>query len=148
MAFKIRNFQTLIVVAVDLALALQAYAAPLSDPNEWRPDTALVARVDSQAVQFALPSEFGSITAYSRYYWGTVADGRRVVDGVLIAPGVAKAIGRSQSQLVNIVPETSAPAIADGGCDIVSIQFDVESGKITDARCNFQLPVPPPPPAH
>ena len=125
-----------------------AWPAPPPDPNEWKPDMDAIANVDRLALQFQIPEEFGSLKNYARYYWGTVQGGHRVIEGSLLSPQLAAfaAIGKDELGKANIGPENSAPSIADGGCTMVFVRYDVDAGKIVEQRCNFELFVPPPPP--
>jgi hypothetical protein len=149
--------QQILVLAIFSFSVSEAIAGPPPDPNEWRPDAEAVARIDPQAITFVLPKEFGSIAEYSRYYWGTVENGRRVIQGAFVpdreymAEMVKRANAKSvasigKSGLVHIVPESDAPTLADGGCMIVWVTFDVGTNKITNEACNYELPPPPPPP--
>jgi hypothetical protein len=116
--------------------------APLqSDPNQWVPDPALVARIDAEALRYELPKEFGSLSAYARYYWGTAHKGRKVVQGALVTPQIRK----DDAGQVRIVDEDHAPAFADGGCMFIYLEYDLEAGKITHIECNFDLRPPPRP---
>ena len=130
----------LILIAACLASTL-AFAAPPPDPNAWTPDQDSVAKVDAMALKFDLPAEFGAITAYARYYGGTVIDGKRVIIGALITPQIRK----EDSGTVHIVTSTNIPAFADGGCMFIYLTYDPEAGGITQMRCNFELRPPPPP---
>src|ERR1700688_4817516 len=115
------------ILAALLANLPDARGAPPPDPNEWTPDADAVAQVDLLALRFQPPKEFGALSAYARYYWGTARNGRRLIEGVFISPQIAIAIGKDPSNQIHIVPESSAPAIGDGGCTVVNVEFDVEA---------------------
>ena len=116
-----------------------------TDPNEWAPDAKTVARVDAMALNLELPKEFGSIGDYSRFYYGTVRNGRKVIEGTLVSPQVQKVGHRSEAAGIHIVPESTPIGTADGGCMQVNLEYDVQSEKV-ESRCNFDGPRPPPPP--
>jgi hypothetical protein len=124
--------------------ATGASAAPPPDLNEWTPDASVVARVDTQALTYELPKGFDRLDYYARYYWGTVHDGRRVIEGSLIYSLWVS--DKSELGKIHIVPESDAKGIADGGCTEVNVEYDVELNKITHIACNYELPIPPPPP--
>lgn len=136
------------IIAIFLACNSVAWATPPPDPNEWLPDADVVARVDSLALRFELPTEFGALRAYARYYWGTARNGRRLIQGVFISPQLAIMIGADSSSRIHIVRENLAPAFADGGCTVIHVEFDVEANSLVETNCNFELPVPRPPSGH
>jgi hypothetical protein len=131
------------VLAVLSAWSCHAFAQR-TDPNEWTPDEKTVTRVDAMALKLELPKEFGSISYYSRFYYGTVRSGHKVIEGIFLSPLVQKAMHRNADSGIHVVPESMAVGIADGGCMEVNLEFDVQSEKI-ESHCNFELRVPPPP---
>ncbi|HEX2591963.1 MAG TPA: hypothetical protein VHL34_10740 [Rhizomicrobium sp.] len=126
---------------------LSAYssAGHYVDPDEWRPDANLVASIDAQALKHELPKEFGSLSDYARYYFGTAFNKRRVVEGFFLSPQIGSTRGHPFKPGIFIVGEQDVPVIGDGGCIQVVIEYDVAEGRITQSDCNGEVPPPPPP---
>ena len=105
--------------------------------SEWVPSSALVALADTQVLKLELPEGFGSVSAYARYYWGTVHHGHRVVEGVLLSPAAERLMRKVAAQRVNIVSQDTAPGFADGGCMLVNVEYDVDASKLVRSDCNY-----------
>jgi hypothetical protein len=101
--------------------------------------------VDALALEFELPAEFGSMRDYSRFYYGTARDGKRLIERVFLSPAIEKFRNPIVPSGIQIVPGSMVVGIGDGGCIEVNVEFDVQSKKI-DGHCNFDLRPPPPPP--
>lgn len=125
--------------------AWSGIASNPTDPNEWTPDAQTISHIDALALKLELPKEFGSIGDYSRFYYGTMHAGRKVIIGTFVSPQVQKAEHRRVTSGIHIVPESMPIGIADGGCMQVNLEYDVQSQNV-ESRCNFELPVPPLPP--
>lgn len=129
-------------------LALGCASAGWHDPNAWKPDRVIVAQVDNLVLTSTINSD-GPLANYTRYYWGTLRHGRRVIAGVLLAPWVEadwRGTRRSELGKVHILTDESAPMIGDGGCGQINVEYDIRSRSITRLFCNAELPPPPPPP--
>lgn len=91
----------------------------------WIPSTALVAEVEAH---ITLPEGSKPIGSYSRYYYGRLEHGHRVLVGEFVlddsAPGVY------------IVSATHAPKVLDGGCSVVNLTYDTAHKKVTSLFCN------------
>jgi hypothetical protein len=118
-------------------------AALERDPGEWTPDAKTISRVDALALKLELPKGFGSISDYSRFYYGTVRNRQKVVEGIFLSPSLRVDFQMNFPGGVHVVPEGTIAGIADGGCAQVNLEFDVQSEKV-ESRCNYALPVPPP----
>ncbi|MEI9932857.1 MAG: hypothetical protein WDM89_20550 [Rhizomicrobium sp.] len=77
-------------------------------PNEWTPDAQTISHIDALALKLELPKEFGSIGDYSRFYYGTMHAGRKVIIGTFVSPQVQKAEHRRVTSGIHIVPESNA----------------------------------------
>jgi len=118
--------------------------APPADPNEWAPSHPLVVSLDKLAIQYTIPREFGPLTDYGRYYFGTEIRRRKVIVGVMIAPAIMKSAKPGDSAGFHVVPENEAPALAHGGCMVITTVFDISDKKITEQDCNSEQLSPPP----
>lgn len=122
-----------------LALLDQAPAVPATTPTsttaaagqaavsaDWLPTADMIAKLEATV---RMPKGAGALSAYDRYYTGLVQQGRRVVEAVYVSASA----GRGQS---HIVPGDKMPGIADGGCSVVSLYYDVQAGTVGEPVCN------------
>jgi hypothetical protein len=100
-------------------LLLGAAAAPSPEPE------ALMDRIESAVV---LPAGAAPLSSYGRYYaWEDRSDGVRKVLGVYVVEPQPQRRWVTQNEL---------PAVMDGGCDVVSVMFDLATDRIEWAECN------------
>lgn len=87
-----------------------------------------VAIMDRIERDVRLPEGARPLAEYGRYYaWQSREDGiRKVVAVYFHEPNPAR----------HWVAETAFPLIMDGGCELVSISFDVATGRIENVSCN------------
>ena len=78
-----------------------------------------------------MPRGAAPLAEYTRYYTGEVLGGSGLVEGVLL-----KVPRYSNDAPINIVPPAAFPAIADGGCGVIYLLYDVDLGRVTSIACN------------
>lgn len=95
--------------------------------EEWLPDLELVQGLEST---LKMPDGAGAVTEYARYYSAEPRGTHRAVIGIFL---------QSREPGVYIVRRDRLPIAADGGCGIVNVVYDVETGSIVAAYCNGGL---------
>lgn len=92
--------------------------------RSWTPTIDLVGKVEAE---LKMPAGT-KLSSYTRYYYGQISQGRRVLIGEFVlgsdAPGV------------HIVTPEKAPKILDGGCSLIDLKYDVEKRVVVDLSCN------------
>jgi hypothetical protein len=121
-----------VFVAVMLALATFPQASAQSAVSE-----ETIRAIEDQVV---MPRRAQQLDLYDRYYAPDHVDGHEMIVGVFVlrssfggrardsatpAPTIANAFITSRSQL---------PAIADGGCSVVTVYFDVATQRLLPIR--------------
>jgi hypothetical protein len=101
----------------------------------WMPTPAQVARIERG---LRLPTGADPLQTYERYYTGTYKGSRRLVLGALV--GLQK-LPREGS--LAIVKPAEMPAIADAGCGVIWLTYDLAAQKVRSIRCNPDGPMPP-----
>lgn len=102
-----------------LIIALLGAAPP---PTEA---AALMARIESM---IAMPRGASRLTLYDRYYaWENRDDGVRKVLGTYV---------RGPQGRRHWVNENELPLVMDGGCDIVTLTYDLDTDRIERVECN------------
>ena len=95
-----------------------------------RPEVTQDALMDRIERDLRMPEEAMPLAAYNRYYaWQQRADGMRKVTAVYVG-----ARGRNGER--HWVAESALPVIDDGGCDVISLSYDVASQRIERIGCN------------
>jgi hypothetical protein len=118
----------LMVLGAALA-ALVAFGAHAQN-SEWSPDAKTIGRLESivdiahKTQHFSLPAP-KSLTDYTRFYAGITEHGHKVIRGIYLS-------GRSE---IRVVREADLPAISDGGCMVISVEYDTMTGQVASA-CN------------
>jgi hypothetical protein len=109
---------------------------------EARPSRDEIAFVETR---IRLPDDApGPLSHFERYYAWTVGDdGKRVIYGELISVDLmgpaqpADRIGRFHA-----VDEKDMPAVANGGCGVITFYLDLRSGRRPALYCNAVGPSP------
>lgn len=117
-----------------IAFALSLLGGPRTP--ETRPSSDEIAFVETR---LRLPDDApGPLSNFERYYAWTVGDdGKRVIYGELIfvdllgADRPANRIGRFHA-----VDEKDMPAVANGGCGVITFYLDLKSGRRPALYCN------------
>lgn len=105
-----------------LLALLMAFADPAAPGPE-----AMMDRIEATVV---LPPGTASLSSYGRYYaWEARTDGVRKVRGIYV---------REPEPSRHWVNENELPLVMDGGCDIVSLTFDLATDRIEWVACNSE----------
>jgi hypothetical protein len=123
--------------AVSLAGPIAAQPAP---SGQWTPTAQMVAQLE-KAIR--LPQDLRmprdrSLADYDRYYTGSEIGGRKVISGLYVQIEMTDARRKPNSVpagQVHIVPMQRLPTIADGGCSVITVFYDLKSGSAT-IQCN------------
>ena len=92
--------------------------------GHWTPTSELIA-----GTEHWLRMPAGTrLDDYSRYYYGSIENGRRLLIGTFIRDG--------EHRGVQITTEDKAPHVFDGGCYQVSLIYDVDAKQTVLIRCN------------
>src|SRR5580704_6310657 len=97
--------------------------ASLASEQSWTPNLKTISRLES-FVRLPPHAEH-RLNQYARYYAGTVVDGRRVIRDLY-----RYALQPRQVAGIHIVKDTGPLMGLDGGCDFVSLDYDVRSQRI------------------
>jgi len=117
-----------------VALALTAFAVaapagatlPRGRPY-WTPTPAQVAKLESQTSR---KPGMAPTWRYGRDYAGVTLDDRKMIVGRWVRDDSGRTIG------VRIGPLSAIPDIADGGCSVVSVMYDVKTEHLVSMTCN------------
>lgn len=117
-------------IATLIALCLSlAGCSPRTDSErfaELEQDLDLAAALTSDLSRGGDTSEIPLLSEYSRYYSYATQDGQRVITADyqrgMASPGIYRG-----------PPET---VILDGGCGVIRLVFDADSGRLLSAQCN------------
>jgi hypothetical protein len=119
-------FRISTLVALCLTLAGCLPGTDLKKLAELEQDLDLEAALTSDLSRGGDASEILPLSEYSRYYSYAIQDGQRMIIGDyqrgMAAPGIYRG-----------PPET---VILDGGCGVIRLAFDAESGRVLSAQCN------------
>ena len=100
-------------------------AAAAASPGPTAEQAAIMDRIEREV---RLPAGAGPLGAYERYYALHQDDrGTRVVAAIYVRGGTP---GRRW------VEETGQPMIADGGCDVIEVIYDLTTQRIQTVACN------------
>ena len=84
--------------------------------------------MDRIEARISLPAEASALPLYERFYaWEARDDGVRKVFGTYV---------RGQGGGRHWVTQNELPLVMDGGCDIVTLTYDVEADRIERVECN------------
>lgn len=102
-----------------------AQAQPAASPPPPADEQArLMDRIEAEV---RMPRGAQPLAEYGRYYAWRLEDGRRKVAAVYYS---------EENPRRHWVTEDRLPAILDGGCNVVTLRFDVAADKIEWVRCN------------
>lgn len=121
-------------IAVPMGLALSWIGAAWSDPGTpphsgWTPTASLIVEVESQ---IRMPPRT-ALNSYRRYYYGIIQNDHRILIGIFLRRGFLR---RDEQPGVEITSEPKAPAISDGGCGVVNLEYDVDQKQTLTIFCN------------
>ncbi|NVJ97403.1 MAG: hypothetical protein HWE25_04575 [Alphaproteobacteria bacterium] len=97
--------------------------------EQWWPNREQIAALEKAV---ALPERALPIDRYAKYYTGYIYEGRKRV----LARYVAFTSEARKAGEIYIVDLDHLPMIFDGGCGVVTLDFDFESGQLTSVFCN------------
>lgn len=117
------GFAALLMLAGSYGVTVRANA-PDSAKESWTPTPELIAGTERW---LRMPAGT-RLDQYSRYYYGSVEGGRRMLIGVFIRD--------EKPRGVQITTREKVPRIADGGCHQVTLIFDVAAKQTVLLRCN------------
>lgn len=104
--------------------SLIPYASKADAKNcDWQPSLSLIKSIESN---LKLPNGL-SLRSYERFYAGRKVNGHVVVDGKFL---------KSDQPSIKIVDDDELPRILDGGCSVVTLEYDVEQKKVVHLFCN------------
>ncbi len=98
----------------------------LAGEAHWIPNRADVVRLERQV----MPPGGYRLDSYDRAYSGTYVSGRKVIEGRWVE------VERGRKPRVDVVSYEKLPDIADGGCSVVTVYYDLATAKIAGVRCN------------
>jgi hypothetical protein len=126
------------VAAVSLAGPITAQPAP---NLQWTPTAKIVAQLEK-----AIPPQEGfrrpkdlNLSDYDRYYTGSQVDGRKVILGLYVQIRTRDSAQRPDSARtgqIHIAPSQQLPLISDGGCGVIHVFYDPQTGSPPTLQCN------------
>ena len=122
MQVNLGNRSWVLLLAIMLATAGTGMAS-----TSWRQYTLTrsdVCRIESDVEELPGGSRFDD---YDRVYAGQMENDRYVVTGVLT---------RSRNPATPIGSHEKLPLVFDGGCDVITIKYDLQSKTVLSVRCN------------
>ncbi len=124
-------------MALALAAACTASAAVARLGRSWWPDMQTITALEAQA-RTRLPAGAAPLERYDRSYAGVWISGRRMVEGVYWkVPDEPYRDGRPPPlPAIHIVAPDKLPFSSDGGCDTVTVIYDMATAKFAGAFCN------------
>ena len=97
-----------------------------ANPNGWVPDADVIAVLERT---IKLPAGATTLEHYNRYYTGVIESGHRKL--------VATYVGEDGRGKIMVVDSVSAlPGILDGGCGVISVEYDVTDHRFLKVLCN------------
>jgi hypothetical protein len=99
----------------------------------WTPSQAQVTRLETLVKPAGPTRGIRAVSEYDRAYAGTTVSGRKIVEGRWVLRSWS---GAAQATSPKIVPFGALPEILDGGCDVVTVMYDVATDKIVLLQCN------------
>lgn len=82
-----------------------------------------------------LPRTALKLGEYVRYYTGEIINGRRMLRAYLVASFIV-AEGPSAADKPGAYIEQPPMEVSDGGCAVVTVEYDVEAAKVASLSCN------------
>jgi hypothetical protein len=126
------------LTTVALAIGLGLFGS--NHPSNAPPSRDDIGQVEEK---IRLPDDApASLQHYERYYaWTVDDDGKRVIYGELVFVDLLGAArppgGLGRTHAIN---EKDMPAIANGGCGVIVLYFDLRSGRRPALYCNAVAP--------
>lgn len=111
-----------LLACVDSATLLAG--GPTPPDQHWTPTVELAAGTEPW---LRMPAGT-KLDDYSRYYYGKIEQGRRLLIGVFVSDGKHRG--------VQITTEEKAPRILDGGCYQITVVYDVDAKQTVRIKCN------------
>lgn len=133
-----RNSMPLAVMAA-VALILWACSPREQTWTDGRPTRVEINQIESALV---MPEGADSLHVYSRFYAAKTHDGRRTIVGEFVQPMFVasllahRTILETVSPSVFIVDANNMPGIRDGGCGVITLSYNPDSGVMTPPTCN------------
>lgn len=115
----------LLLVCIVAMTAMAAARGPF-----WTPSATQVARLETLVEPSA---RMEPLAKYDRAYAGMTLSGREMIEGRWVRRPWSKA---PQSTDPRIVAYSDLIDVADGGCSVVTMMYDVVSDKIAYLECN------------
>lgn len=109
-----------------LATAPAGATLPRGRPY-WTPTPAQVAKLETQTSR---KPGMAPTWRYGRDYAGVTIENRKLIVGRWVRDDSGRTIG------VRIGPLSAIPDIADGGCSVVSVMYDVKTERLVSMTCN------------
>lgn len=106
-------------VGIPLLVPGWSAAEPLS-----RPSSAEIQAIERSVV---LPPGAEPLRAFARHYASVIQDGRRVIRGIYVLEGEARVI---------VTTADALPRVLDGGCGVVTVEYDVLEAAFLLVMCN------------
>ena len=115
-------------LAVICIVALAAMAA--AQTPFWTPGAGQIARLET----LVKPSAgIEPLAKYDRAYAGMTLSGRKMIEGRWVRRPWSASPQNIDPRIVNF---GDLPDIADGGCSVVTVMYDVQIDKIAFLECN------------
>jgi hypothetical protein len=129
------RYTTRAYVYVFLGALLQSCSSSVArDNQEWLPDRTLVQALEGR---ITMPEGAGPMVDYARFYSAEQRGTHRIVVGIFVINYPADTTGTNAVPPgAYIVTRRELPAVLDGGCRVVTIQYDVELDSIRSVSCN------------
>lgn len=108
---------------------------PRPDPimNPEATQEAIMARIERDV---RLPEGAAPLDSYARHYaWQQGRDGRRKVVAIYVSAPLAHGSGTPPGRDW-VDDEAALPMIDDGGCDVISLRYDLVGQRIEQVVCN------------
>jgi hypothetical protein len=86
-----------------------------------------MAEVQTIERSVVLPPGAEPVRAFARYYAGVNRNGHRIIRGIYVLGEDARIVMTNEEKL---------PMILDGGCGVVTVEYDVSAGAFLMVSCN------------
>jgi hypothetical protein len=128
---------------VSVLLLAAASAQAQTGDDAWLPNADMLEELDAQAVQLRLKGASAPLETYERYYRGTKKSGRLLIEGYF---GAFRTEGKVQTSddlpdRVHLVARAE-PSVANAGCRVVFLLYDVSTETFTSIQCEGGSPSP------
>lgn len=101
-------------------------------------EAAVITKLERSITTSDMPRQYLAgqppvITTYARYYFGYLANGRKMIRGEFVVPFGS---GMKPAGVYMVKDATDFPIIDDGGCAVMQVVYDVEAEHIVSLKCN------------